>query len=247
MNKEKLYKMLGSEQFQKVVFAVEKIKFKLIDLLPFNLDAFISKRYNKIYAKKAKKLYSEATKKELKQNLLFKQLHLKKEISRKQNNNYHINFYNIEETKKYLENNKKIHINGLKSNLIYFVILLLPLILSSGVPFIVSLILLFLNILGTIINFECINLQNYNLERLEKSSQRLKNIQERKNKKYYENNKEIIEGIKEEFVKNPEILKTQQLLKIAKEKESLNQLRNLVLNELDIRNKKQERGGQLCH
>ena len=46
-DEQNIYKILGAEWFQKVVFFLEKVKFQIIDILPINLCSLITKYYDK--------------------------------------------------------------------------------------------------------------------------------------------------------------------------------------------------------
>lgn len=169
LNKKlKLYEHLGAKKFQKVVFLVEKIKFKLINKIP----KFIS-IYEKLVDSKSKKRLKHASTEKEKQTIYeqarIAKLAMRRELRTSQNRNYHINSNNPLEIKTYLEWNKSIHKKGLVKNIIFIPIF--SFLLLSNIE--IALPLLVFELISTVINFECINIQNYNLCQFQKVEDRL--------------------------------------------------------------------------
>ena len=169
--------------------------------------------------------------KQINEEYRFKKLNLKKEINRKENRNYHINLNNPNEIKKYLEYNKKIHKDGLKSNIIFTsLLILLNLFISINPILFISLILF--EIMSIIINFECINLQNYNLCRLEnkKTKKVLKKLEEKKNKNMIKNMSKGSKVIGDTFRNTVDIPTIDDIINNIKEKEEAVELLNYTKN-----------------
>lgn len=106
-------------------------------------------------------------------------LRVKIEFNNEENRNYHFKMFDVQETLMYLNINKKIHNMGLKSNLFYI------LLISGGIflfDFIFPILIVFLSYqsISLFVNFQCINLQNYNILRLESRLERLESIRKRK-------------------------------------------------------------------
>lgn len=175
-----LSKMLGAEKFQKIVFYIEKLKYKIIEKFFPNIDKFYNNWVDKIRDKKLKKCNNELEYKKIIEEYRLKKIRLKKEITTKKNRNYHIDLNKPNEIKEYLELNKKIHAKNLKVNFISIIIIVLLSLFTSNL--FINILFVF-QVISGIINFQCINLQNYNLCRLEneKTKRILKKIEERNN------------------------------------------------------------------
>ena len=158
---------------------------------------------------------------------------MKKEYITELNINYHLDINNPEETKKYLEYNKKVHKSWLKIDAIAAPILIG--LLAMGHTWTIPLLV----IVGfeALKNFECINLQNYSITCLEEKKELLEKIStrsiERKRKKYGRA-QDVITKVVTESDNIPSIDK---VIKEAKSKESLEQLRELLLKEKENRNR----------
>lgn len=179
MKKLALYEKLGALKFKKVVLKVEELKFKLTK--PFykkiiNLnDKLLDKKLNKML----KKENNDENRKMLIRYFNREKLRARIEYNNNENRNYHFNTLNPNETLNYLNINKKIHINGIKSNLLYIAISTVGIIFikSITIPLIIS---ISLNCISIFINFECINLQNYNITRIEQKLEKLTKIRKHK-------------------------------------------------------------------
>ena len=162
------------KKFKKLVFCLEKIKFKLTD--KFHLNDYAIKRLEKQYKHLFVKAKSEDEKKKINSYYKYRLMLLKKESNRGENINNHFNKYNPVETLYLLNINKNIHTKGLKHNLIKLLIEILLLVLSMNDLFgTFESIVNVLSILGLVkesismcINGSCIMLQNYNIDRVEK-------------------------------------------------------------------------------
>lgn len=81
-----------------------------------------------------------------------------------------------------MECNKKVHLNRIKKDICMLVgIPVLSVLLGNPLPTIIA-ILMLANVASLAINFECVNLQNYNLYRFqnEKTYQILEKVEERR-------------------------------------------------------------------
>lgn len=169
-NKIELYKLLGAEIFQKIVFKVEEIKYFFIEKFLPNIDKWYYKKCDNIRDKKLLKTTTEEERKKIIEKCRSDKLKFKKELVRKENRNYHLDINNIEETINYLKMNKQIHKRGLIGNGILTTLLLPITIITSNIFFVLFTIY---QLISAIINFECINLQNYNLCRLNDEKTRI--------------------------------------------------------------------------
>ena len=173
--KIKLYEKLGAKKFQKAVFLVEKVKFKVVNKIP----NFISTYEKLVDYKSNKRLKHASTKKEkqaIYEQARIAKLAMRRELRTSQNRNYHINHNNPLEIKTYLEWNKSIHKKGLVKNIILIPIFSFLLLSNIEIAF----PLLLFEMISTVINFECINIQNYNLCQFKKIEDKLIEREKRK-------------------------------------------------------------------
>ena len=189
--KLKLYRLLGAEQFQKVVFNVERFKYKIIDNFFPNVIPWYETQYDKRY----KKMISKG---KIEKNKIYEaqleKLKFRKELAYKQNRNYHYNPNYPTKFINYLEMNKKIHKKGLIKNILALSgVGILNFIFNNPFP-LLSLGFIAYETVCLIVNFECINLQNYNLCRFqtEKMQRFLKKEEE---KKFNANVKKLSDGM----------------------------------------------------
>ena len=186
---------LGALKFQKLVFLVEKIKYKVIDKFFPDLEKWYNKQCDKKIEILLKKCKNENEKRTIIEVYRIEKLKFKKEINQKENRNYHVDLNDPNAFKKYLDFNKNIHVKGLKSNIIFSsIIILLSIIFSYPFPLLLGVLLGYQGICA-IVNFECINLQNYNLYRFEEEKMQkvIKRLEEKNAKEIDE---KMIDGMK---------------------------------------------------
>lgn len=234
-NKMKWCKRLGALQFQKLVFLLEKVKYWIIEKFFPNTVEKYNKRLDKSMYKKLLKCNSEKERKEIINKYRFAKLKYKKEINTKENRNYHIDLNHPTEFINYLENNKRIHVNGFKSNIITtFIGIIICLILNNPYPIIFN-SFLFIEFVSAIINLECINLQNYNLCRFhDERVQRILKNQEEKKKNRFE--KDLSEGKKvigRAFEKTSDIPTLDEVISQITNKREIEQLLGYAKKELN--------------
>jgi hypothetical protein len=238
-NKEKIYVLLGALKFQKIVFIVEKLKFKLIDKIPSFIK--LNDKLIDVYCNKnLKKANSEEEKNNIKELCLKQKLYLRKEINIKQNRNYHYDENNPLNFIKYLNINKKIHVRGLTNNVITIILfsaifIVFPTLLSKEL----FLFIILSQLLFSFINFQCINLQNYNLERfnnerIQKLLLKKEKINKEKNLKRYLNCSKKISNLMTETNDVPTIEIARNCLDNIEEKQ---ELLNLALSQRKKREK----------
>lgn len=199
-----LHKKLGAEKFQKVVFAVEKVKYKGLKTLCPNFLKYYNKWNDFHKNRQLKKATTEVERKKIIIKFNEAKLLMKKEFVREQNRNYHIDENNPTEFIKYLNWNKDIHKKGLKKDAILIPILATGIVL--GLPSLT--LLLIIELLSATINWQCINIQDYNIARYRYSEPILKRLEERKIKKRnseYTEGKELIGRLTQENERIPTI------------------------------------------
>ncbi len=168
LNKENIYKMFGAKQFQKLVYKAEHIKFALLKnqlsfLVPLAEKGMKRKR-DKLIERANSELEASIIDKKYKMDILL----FRKEINLGQNRNYHFNLDYTKDFEDYLKWNKRVHLKGIIKDIISLLIFSGSSIIFSGSALYFTIPLLVLNSISLLINFECVNLQNYHLVRYEK-------------------------------------------------------------------------------
>jgi len=229
MDKKKLYEKLGAVWFQKVVFKVEDLKFKFIDKFCPNIGIW----YNESCDKRVKKLIEKTDDLEKKKDIIFKynykKMSFNRELVEKKNRNYHMNLNNASSFYKYLLHNKKVHVNGMKFNIgvILSSIILLPYV--SGVLSGILGTILAYNFFALGVNFQCVNLQNYNLCRFDEKREMLEKIEERKKARDAKNYGVVGAKIYKKLETSVAMPKKEEILREMTSLDELQQLRKLVL------------------
>lgn len=229
MNKNyRINELMGAKIFRKGAFKLEEIKFKVVDkFFPNTLE-----KYEKNLRKSLEKSLCNAKNDEERQvmirNYQNKILTARKEFNDKRNRNYHIRMDNPNEFVNHLKNNKKIHVKGLIRNGIAYVGIVPLIIFGSSVLVLAGYLALVYNIISTFINFQCINLQNYNLKRFEESRERLDEIRKKRQIRDLKKYGEISKVVSKEFDKTEAIPSIEDVVSNITTKEQLEQMRNLL-------------------
>ena len=229
----KTYEKLGALKFQKIVFGVEKLKYKLIKKVCPNYIRL----FDKYYDHKKKKAYDKATSekeiKKISRDFTTIKMVRRKEFYEEKNINYHMDSKRPTEIYDYLKANKQIHKDGLTRNL-----LTIPLLIAGVcVSFPYAIPLLVVELINTTINFECINIQNYNICRYKISRDTLKKKEDKLIEKRIEKYDDVSEMIyktmehKEDLPTPDEILNSIKTSSINKD-EKIKQLKELIAQQI---------------
>lgn len=231
--KLKRYRLFGAEYFQKVVFLIEKVKYKVIKKFFPNVIVWYEERCDKRYLKLIKKNHQEENISLLREYQKLK-LAFRKEMVYEKNRNYHYDPNYPTKFIEYLETNKKIHISGLKKNIVALIgIGVFSLFFGPVFPT-VGILMVIYEMIGLIINFECINLQNYNLCRFQnhKMQMLLEKVEEKRSN---ENLRQLAEGMKpvvKAMNKQVEIPTTDQVVDNINTREETTQLLGYLKEQL---------------
>lgn len=239
--KIKLYERLGAEKFQKIVFAVEKLKFKIIKKCFPNFIKWFDKRCDKQQKKLLAKAKSESEKNEIKRNIKFQKMAIRKEMNQEKNRNYHMDSNRPTEIYKFLEFNKKIHINGLIKDAILTTISVIAVScgLAWAIPFLVA------GIISAGLNFECINIQNCSICKYKRCEDILKKKQEKKVEKNIEKYGEAAAIIEKAVEESETLPSLSEIIKQAKTKEELEQLKKLIQDTLQANKQRDEQNSKI--
>lgn len=231
--KLKIYKMLGAEQFQKVVFGVEKLKFKVIKKLCPNFIHYFDKYCDYRQKKELKKAKTEEERKKIKKAVKFSKMAMRKEMNTEQNRNYHVDKNRPTEIIEYLKWNKKVHMNGLiKDGLV------IPILVGACFAgYSAAIVLLIVELISAAINFECINIQNYNLCRLEPLKEHLKKREAHITEKNIENYGEAAAVIHKSIEESENLPSFDEIISRMDNPEQLRQMRELLRHKQEEREK----------
>lgn len=226
--KQELCKKLGAEKFQKVVFKVEDLKYKFLKKMCPNFLEFYDKRCDKARNKKLKKTTTEEEQRTIIEQFRNQKLAIRKELNREQNRNYHMNMNKPTEMLFYLNWNKSIHKKGVIQNLICIPVL--TIISALGYP--VAIPFLIEELASLFINFQCINIQNYNIYRFKEREETFKKLEERRLRSNIAHYGEAAKVIDKTMSQTEDIPTFKQIIENASTPEELEQLKKLVQKTL---------------
>lgn len=219
-----LSEKLGAVPFQKVVFGVEKLKFKVEKKLFPNLPKWYDKQMNKRKSKELKKVTSEEQRQEIISRYRTQKMIFRKEFYSEQNRNYHMDENKPLEILNYLEWNKSVHKKGLKTNAV-----LIPILgAASLLGFVPAIPLLCMETGAAFINFQCVNLQNYNIARVKERADVLQKMADRKNKRTMEKYGQGVEVIDAAMKKTDDVPTVDDIISNIHNKEQAEQLKKFL-------------------
>lgn len=220
--------ILGAKIFKKFVYKVEEIKFNLLRGKLSFLNPMVEKRLYKQKEKLKNKTKDDELKKIIELKYKESLILYRKELVTGMNRNYHINTDSSTDFIQYLEFNKRIHKNNIKKRIIYNIIFLILGILSSGSLSILLFSILGINTLTGFIDFQCVNLQNYNIARYSKVKDQIKRKRQRQLENYQKKYGKAIKYVSSELEKSeslPDLKTNLRSLQI----DELIELRNMLL------------------
>ena len=235
-DREKIAKKLGAKKFQKLVYWVEDIKYSLLKnqlsfLVPI-IEKMMKTRKNRLVNNTSDPIKQEIIENNYKNELIL----FRKELNQGKNRNYHFDVDYSKSFKSYLLWNKEVHLKGIINNLIILALSTAALVLSTGLIFNSALIIAIINSIGLVVNFECVNLQNYHLARFEKVETKL---EERKKQSLIQKNNKYGNAIN---AINKQIDKSDGLPKLDIRQMKIQELRELreLLTDVNSSVKKRE-------
>ncbi len=240
--KIKLCEKFGALKFQKIVLLVEKIKFRFLKKVFPNFLNYYDRICDKKRDRALKEVHSNITKKQIIEHYNMQKILSRKEFYHEKSRNYHIDENRPIEFLKYLNWNKQIHEMGIKRDLIFLPVYTFLSIIN---PIFVALVIY--DLFCMFINFECINIQNYNIYRIKEQEEkiyRIQNIKAKVNiKKYGEGSEIIVKTIRE----NNNIPTSDDVIENVQTIEELNQIKHMIQSELDYRKSKKEKNMSLIY
>lgn len=220
-----LCEKLGADKFQDVVFKVENLKFKSIKKICPNFIKYYDKYCDWQKKRRLKKVTSEEERRIISNHYRKLKLLIRKEFAREENRNYHMDPNKPTEFIHYLEWNKKIHKNGMIKN----AVLIPTLTIASVCGFIPAMPLLVMELGSLFINFQCVNIQNYNIYRFKDKEEVLKKVEVSRQNHNIRKYGEAAKVISNSMDKTEDIPSIDDIINGITTKEQLEQLRNMAL------------------
>lgn len=228
----KVCEMFGAEEFQKVVFAAERIKFKVLKKVSPNFIKHYDKYCDKERNRMIKYAKTEEEIKEINRYTNFNKMLMRREFNSEQNRNYHINSNDLTDIYRYLKMNKKIHVESLIKDIV-----LIPIVAAGSIlitPWLTP--LLAYELISAFINIECINIQDYNICRYKLVEDKLKQREERKNNAAIKEYGDIAKVVNEKIETSDKLPSMTEIIDGFESKEQVEKFKRIVLKELKGRN-----------
>ena len=222
--KIKLYEKLGALKFQKVVFAVERAKFKIIKKFCPNFLKHFDKYCDMKKKRELKRAKNTTEVEKINRKYKNAKMAMRKEFHQEKNRNYHLNENNPKETYEYLEWNKSVHKRNLKLNLVAIPVLIAGLFFFPAI----SAPLLAFELFKAGINFECINIQNYNICRYKRAEEALLKHAQKKTERRIEEYGEASKVISQSIEKSSDLPSIDDIIGSIENKEQLRQMKKLL-------------------
>lgn len=187
-----------------------------------------------------KELEPEEQIKKIKELNKFSKMYMRKEFYQEKNRNYHIDSRKPTEIYKYLEWNKRVHVKGIIKDMI-----LIPILVGAtitGLPYAVPLLLM--ELLSAGINFECINIQNYNMCRFKMTEKALKKQEERKVAETIREYKDATKLLYDSISKTDDLPSFSEIINNVSDTNQLKQLREMLSKSKEERSVKMDRGNK---
>lgn len=238
--KIQLYEKLGAVKFQKVVFKVEALKFKILKKICPNFIKYFDKFTDFRLKRSLKKANSEKERKIMIEKSKFTKMAARKEFYQEKNSNYHIDLKRPTEMLRYLELNKSIHKDGLKVNAAIIALS----IIAAAAGFSWAIPILIYEFISAGINFECVNIQNYNICRYKKVEDGLKKREEKRIARNVQEYGQAAEVIKKSIEASESVPSIDEIINNVQNPEQLRQLKALIAQELIDRNLEKSRGNK---
>lgn len=239
---------LGAKKMQNFVFKIEKVKWKVVKTIIPNYiklgDRLLERKRDKIIKKtKDKDLIDNIRRETAKQKMI-----LRREYNRDENFNYHITKRPTEFLEQ-LEMNKNIHKRGLRTDAVTIAAgsAITALSYTSMLPDIaakVAIPIVACSGVCAFVNFQCINIQNYNIYRVKKIKKKLKEKEQKQASEQIEKYGKAYELIGNLIEEKKDIIDYASIVNNINDKEQLAQLQQLINNEIKERKIESHKGNE---
>lgn len=176
--KMKLHEALGAKEFKKLVMKVEKVKWAVTKKFFPNYLTYYEKSRRKKLDKELANTNSPQKRKALENRYRYQVLAARREFNHEENVNYHMNLARPTEIIGYLKMNKNIHEHALARNIAIAIATTGFIISGIGVP--IAMTMIILQSALAVKNWQCINLQDYNICRIERHKEALQRKEQRR-------------------------------------------------------------------
>ena len=174
-------------------------------------------KINSLYDRKEKKLIkkckTEEEKKQIKAKYNFLKMLNKRENNYEMNRNYHLFGNRVSELLTYLKYNKRIHVKGMIMDTA-----LIPILVAASFTNPIFIPMIAIDLASLYVNFQCVNLQNYNIYKIEKNKEKLLMREQRAIRKTQENYSDGVRIINK-MIESPELSIEEKLKSIQTQKE----------------------------
>lgn len=241
----KKYERLGAKQMQKFVLAIENAKWKVSKKFGNKFLNVGLKVIDREKEKRLKKAKTEEEQKEIKDIAINQKMELKKEYNSNKNINYHLS-NDVDKTLQHFERNKYLHERGLKADSIKMALSGATAILgyTSVLPHDIVKVAIPAMVLyagGTFINYQCINLQKYNIDRIKRNYDKVVEREEKKREENIKNYGDAYKLIGSTLEEKGDLVDYEEIINNSKSTEELIQLRALVTKAQEKRKKENQK------
>lgn len=224
--KKELHEKLGALTFRKIVLKLEKLKFKGMKKIIPNFMTYYEKICDFNTKRKVRKAKSSEEVEGIEYHNKIAKLKTKKEWNKEENRNYHIDARHPVQLINYLKWNKRVHQKGLKKDFLFLSLFTLGSCYS--LPFMVP--LLVVAGVSTLIDLECINLQEHSIAEYEICKPLLIKKEKRDSLKRSQEYQEAKKIVGEATLENRKILTVEEVVGSIKTKEQAVQLREWAIS-----------------
>ncbi len=234
---KKRYRQIAWRKNAKGYQIYQKIRLKGIRTQIFFLDkVFSQEKPERIeqfrHNLEKKETISFPNEEEIKREIQLEKLRFRKERNYRQNRNYHYDRNHPTELEMYLRKNKQIHLQGMRRDLLFLGGSGMSIVLMG--PTWIGGLCLAISSVSLLVDFECVNLQNYHLCRLEnkKLKQRLEKEEIHKTKENLQKLSEVYTPIATLVQEKEEIPTIEEVLDKMTTKEEVTQLLEYAKEQL---------------
>ncbi len=217
-------KKLGALKFKDFVLKLEQKKYALIKKFFPN----IIKKYDKFFDFRKKHELKKAKTEEERKRIIRKyqqaKMMIRIQYNNNQNANYHVSELRPTQMYHYAKWNKNIHERGLKKDIAVA-------LGAVGLSFInpIALVLVPIELASAFIDFQCVNLQNYTISRMEEKHEVYEKLEARRVTREVKEHGEAAKVIAKTIEQTEDIPEPSMLIDNIESREQLEQLREMLL------------------
>ena len=218
------YIKLGAKKFQKFVLSLESKKYAFIKKIFPNIISKYDKFFDFRKKYELKRAKTEEERKRIIKKYQQAKMMIRIQYNNNQNANYHMSGLRPTQMYHYAKWNKAIHERSMKKDII---VTLGALGLSAVTP--LSLILVPIELASMFIDFECINLQNYTISRMEEKKSTIEKIESRAVTKEVKEHGEAAKVISKTIEQSEDLPEPDKLIENITSIEQLEQIKEMLL------------------